>query len=72
LHYVALLPTGVVATRPDALMASADSFDVEITGYGGHGSAPHLAIDPIAAAAKRSSRSTRSSRAKPTRFNLPS
>jgi hippurate hydrolase len=50
LHYVALLPTGVVATRPGAMMASADSFDVEITGHGGHGSAPHLAIDPIAAA----------------------
>jgi hippurate hydrolase len=51
LHYVAQLPTGVVGTRPGPLMASSDSFDVEITGYGGHGSAPHLTIDPVAAAA---------------------
>jgi amidohydrolase len=50
LHYVALLPTGVMATRAGAMMASADSFDVEITGHGGHGSAPHLTIDPVAAA----------------------
>lgn len=50
LHYVALLPTGVVATRPGAMMASADMFDVEIVGRGGHGSSPYLAIDPIAAA----------------------
>jgi amidohydrolase len=52
LHYIALAPTGVVATRPGAMMASADSFDVEITGHGGHGSAPHLTIDPVAAAAQ--------------------
>jgi amidohydrolase len=50
LHYVALIPTGIVATRAGAMMASADSFDVEITGHGGHGSAPHLSIDPVAAA----------------------
>ncbi len=50
LHYFATYPTGVLATRPGPLMASADAFDVEITGLGGHGSMPHLAIDPIAAA----------------------
>jgi amidohydrolase len=52
LHYVAHIPTGVVATRPGPLMASADSFDITITGHGGHGSAPHLTIDPVAAAAQ--------------------
>jgi amidohydrolase len=52
LHYIALIPTGIVATRPGALMASADTFDVEITGHGGHGSTPNLTIDPIAAAAQ--------------------
>jgi hippurate hydrolase len=52
LHYVAQLPVGVVGTRPGPMMASSDSFDVEITGHGGHGSAPHQAIDPIAAAAQ--------------------
>jgi len=50
LHYSALFSTGVVATRSGPMMASADSFDVTIAGYGGHGSAPHRAIDPIAAA----------------------
>jgi amidohydrolase len=50
LHYMSLYPTGVVATRPGPFMASADSFDVAITGRGGHGSMPHLTIDPIAAA----------------------
>ena len=50
LHYYAGLPTGVVATRPGPFMASADAFDIEITGYGGHGSMPQLTIDPIAAA----------------------
>jgi hippurate hydrolase len=50
LHYMGILPVGVVATRPGPLMASADAFDVAITGHGGHGSMPHRAIDPIAAA----------------------
>ncbi len=52
LHYFGNIPTGIVATRPGPFMASADSFDVAITGHGGHGSAPHLTIDPIAAAAQ--------------------
>jgi amidohydrolase len=50
--YIGNIPTGVVATRPGPLMASADSFDITITGHGGHGSAPHLTIDPVAAAAQ--------------------
>jgi amidohydrolase len=50
LHYFATIPTGVVATRPGPMMASADSFDVAIHGRGGHGSEPHRTIDPIAAA----------------------
>ena len=32
-------------------MASADFFDVTISGRGGHGAYPHLSIDPITAAA---------------------
>jgi hippurate hydrolase len=52
LHYLATIPLGVLATRPGPMMASADSFDVEITGRGGHGSMPHLTIDPVAAAAQ--------------------
>ena len=52
LHYLGVIPTGVLATRPGALMASADAFDVAISGRGGHGSMPHLCVDPIAAAAQ--------------------
>jgi len=43
---------GVLRTRPGTIMASADSFAVWVTGKGGHGSAPHQAIDPVPAAAE--------------------
>jgi hippurate hydrolase len=52
LHYGSTLPVGVLGTRPGPFMASADSFEVEIVGRGGHGSAPHLSSDPIAASAE--------------------
>jgi amidohydrolase len=45
------LPQGVVATRSGPLMASTDVFQITVSGRGGHGSAPHAAIDPILAAA---------------------
>ncbi|MGP4029451.1 M20 metallopeptidase family protein [Actinomadura sp. 3N407] len=41
------LPAGFVMTRPGAFMPSSDTFDVRVVGKGGHGSAPHLARDPI-------------------------
>jgi hippurate hydrolase len=43
--------SGLVQSRPGPIMASADSFVVRVTGKGGHGSAPHNAIDPMPAAA---------------------
>ncbi|HEX7003042.1 MAG TPA: M20 family metallopeptidase [Trueperaceae bacterium] len=43
---------GKVGVRPGPLMAAADSFDVEITGRGGHGAMPHLAVDPIVTASQ--------------------
>lgn len=51
LHLAANLPAGVVHTRPGPVLASADRFQVEITGQGGHGSTPHQAIDPVPPAA---------------------
>nr|WP_293698769.1 M20 family metallopeptidase [uncultured Agrococcus sp.] len=45
-------PRGQVLSKPGTLMASADSFKVTVTGAGGHGSAPHLAKDPVAAMAE--------------------
>lgn len=39
--------TGTLATRPGALMASADTVKITVTGQGGHASMPHGAIDPV-------------------------
>lgn len=44
-------PSGIFMTRPGAMMAANDSAVVLVQGQGGHGSAPHLANDPIPAAA---------------------
>ena len=47
LHVVsAMYPTGVVATRPGAILAANDEMTVTVNGRGGHGSMPHLAADP--------------------------
>ena len=51
LHLTTQTPTGHVAIRPGPSMASADFFDIEVRGKGGHGANPHLSIDPITVAA---------------------
>jgi hippurate hydrolase len=51
LHIFTQVAAGIVQTRPGPIMASANSFHVKVTGRGGHGSAPHQAIDPVPAAA---------------------
>ncbi len=50
LHCTTNLPAGVLAGRAGPFLASADEFHVTITGSGGHGSAPHMTVDPIPAA----------------------
>ena len=40
-------PLGVWFSRPGPLMAASDEFVVRVIGAGGHGSAPHLTLDPI-------------------------
>ncbi|WP_007025849.1 M20 metallopeptidase family protein [Saccharomonospora iraqiensis] len=52
LHTYANLPSGTIATRPGPVLASADTFSVEVIGAGGHASMPHNAIDPVPAAAE--------------------
>ena len=47
LHTSHDLATGVVGVRPGWAMANVDSVDIVVHGRGGHGSAPHLTIDPI-------------------------
>ncbi|GAA6162800.1 M20 aminoacylase family protein [Pelagimonas sp. KU-00592-HH] len=45
LHNYPGLPVGEFAIRPGPLMASADEFEIVVTGRGGHAAAPHEAID---------------------------
>jgi len=51
LHLTTQAPVGQIGVRPGPAMASADFFDVEVTGRGGHGAYPHLSVDPITVAA---------------------
>ena len=46
-HQSPSFPTGMVATRPGPMLASADEVFVTVRGRGGHASMPHLANDPV-------------------------
>jgi amidohydrolase len=50
-HLANGLPAGVIALRAGPAMASMDEIMITVQGHGGHGAMPHLAIDPIVAAA---------------------
>ena len=50
IHITPLIPSGMIGTRPGALLASADFFNITIKGKGGHASMPHDCRDPIPAA----------------------
>ena len=43
-------PVGQLSTTPGPIMAAVDTFEIHITGQGGHGAMPHLAVDAIPAA----------------------
>lgn len=51
LHIWAAAPVGTVLVQPGAIFAAATHFRIVIRGRGGHASAPHETIDPIAVAA---------------------
>ncbi len=51
MHNMPGLTPGEFAIRPGALLASADEFEITVTGKGGHAAAPHEAVDPNLAAA---------------------
>jgi amidohydrolase len=51
LHLASKYPTGVLGFREGPMYASSDSIEIEVAGVGGHGSAPHDAVDPILTAA---------------------
>ncbi len=46
------LPLGTVSTKPGALLAATDTFDITITGTQGHAAYPHLCVDPVVCAAQ--------------------
>jgi amidohydrolase len=52
MHVGNLLPAGQVGIAPGIYNTNADSLRITIYGKGGHGSAPHTAIDPIVIAAR--------------------
>lgn len=51
LHLNTKLDAGLIGFREGPFYASSDSIEIEVLGKGGHGSAPHDAIDPIYTAA---------------------
>ncbi|TVV75816.1 amidohydrolase [Sphingomonas solaris] len=51
LHNWPDLPAGSIRTRPGPIMASADKFEIVLTGKGGHAALPHQTPDAILAAA---------------------
>jgi hippurate hydrolase len=50
MHNAPGLPEGHVATGPGPMMAAVDTFDIEVTGSGGHAARPSETRDPIVAA----------------------
>ena len=51
-HIGTRYPTGEVHLRPGPQMAATDVIRITVRGRGGHASAPHMALDPIAVAAE--------------------
>ena len=52
LHLWTPFPVGTINLRPGPIMAAADEFTARIVGRGGHAAQPHLAADPVVAAAQ--------------------
>ncbi len=52
LHLWASLPVGLIALVPGPTMAAPDTFQLTVTGKGGHAAIPHETVDPIAIGAQ--------------------
>ncbi|WP_096439128.1 M20 metallopeptidase family protein [Alteribacter populi] len=46
-HVSSIHPLGSVGVREGDMMACGDTFEIEISGIGGHAATPHLTVDPI-------------------------
>ncbi|UUZ78088.1 M20 family metallopeptidase [Polaromonas sp. P1(28)-13] len=51
LHNIPGFPVGQFGFRAGSFMASSDTVIIKVQGKGGHGSAPHLSVDPVVVAA---------------------
>lgn len=49
IHFMTSSPSGKALLKAGPLMASSDTFEICITGKGGHGAMPSLSVDPIVA-----------------------
>jgi amidohydrolase len=47
LHIFPNFKAGALACRPGPLLAAVDTWTIKVKGKGGHGSMPHLAVDPV-------------------------
>jgi amidohydrolase len=52
LHDASVLPAGTVGWHAGPMLAGADSVDITIRGYGGHGAMPYITKDPIVVGAE--------------------
>lgn len=52
MHNFPMIPEGQIVVRPGPMMASADFFEVKVTGRGAHGAWPHTGIDAISIASE--------------------
>ncbi len=52
LHCAPNMPYGQIGYSEGLLLANVDTIDITVRGRGGHGSAPHLTIDPVVIAAR--------------------
>jgi hippurate hydrolase len=52
IHVDPTLPPGRIAARAGPMLASMDTFSIQVLGRGGHASMPHFAIDPVPIAAE--------------------
>jgi len=47
LHVTGNAPAGTISYTSGYALANVDSVDIKVKGVGGHGAAPHLAVDPV-------------------------
>ncbi len=52
MHLCSFMECGQISVQQGARMATSGRFEIKINGKGGHGSTPHLTINPLDAAAK--------------------